>query len=300
MHITRKDLTIIDCFLEIINKITFFQSSVILKLHMEFKVEKPEAEEVVFISQIEREGVNLFSEYIKSKIEINDCNILRQLILRIFPLVLSKKINLVVKCFKIYSNILPILSYLPLKKEEKANFSTEDPVNVVSNSALGPVMNETWEYLIFLIKEQGKNSITLTRNLIELLLNQCEYYVQFFNEGRIFTQFLPALYDNMNYILKEYAANQLETYLKLIFQFFDTVFKNNQVKNHVHITNLVKFFSFLIKEFKQEELNLYVKQSVENIIKSILLTNKLSNPHIFDNIVEEIKELNLNDGFWKK
>lgn len=182
-----------------------------------------------FLEIIER-----ITEFISESMKedtFTDCNIFRNIVMRILSLILSNKIHIVYKCIKIYSNLAGILNLLPMIREENANFSTEDQANVLIKSGLGPVMHESWEYFIFIIKRNTNANII--KHLLELLGKVLELNPSFFNSQRVFVDLLPALKDNINNHKNNYDTNNAYTKVVLIF-LKNLVIKQNKIFNNTY------------------------------------------------------------------
>ena len=265
INIKNKDYLIIEILLEIFYKISSFQNKIIINnIYEKYQKININKSTIEFITN-ENENFLLF---LKEKINIENCNVYRQLILRIIPIVLSKKIILISKCLNIIKEYLPIMNFLPMIREENENFSEEDPSNVSIPSTLGPVMFQIWNYLIFALKNSSF-SIVNFKLFFDIFKKIVVYKPKFFDSHKIFDDLLPVVEVNFEKFKENYKNLQ---FYKIIYDFvFDflelVIFINKYEKKYKKNFEMFvdKFYKEIIFNKNKDEIN-----EIDNKIKKIL------------------------------
>lgn len=297
MFFKDKNFFNLECLLEIIEKITDFQNYIIEKNWGLFKLEKDDCNyknhKRISQSFENDEEYNKISDFFKENLKIKDCNLFRNLILRINPLLLCNKLIIISKCVKIFENLIHVFFILPMKREENKNFSTEDGANVLVKSSLGPIMHESWPYFIYILKnnKQGlatKNILNKSSSLeykynknndkhkllidsstisnltnqnlkmiLELFIKVADHYPNFFNESRLFLELLPIMHENFHMLFHEYSFIQI---LPLFSVFLDFLIKlnkrNNTIFDREDLKNrIIEFFEELLFQNSQDSNN---------------------------------------------
>ena len=253
INIKEKNFITIEIIMEILYKISFFQNNIIIKkLYENYKKENQKK----IIEQLS-ESNEEFLKILKEKINIEKSNIFRKLILRINPIILSKKVNLISKYLLILKEYIPILYYLPMEREENENFSTEDPNNVLIPSSLGPIIFEIWKYIIYALNNDNI-TIVLYKNFFDIFLEIIKFRPQFFDSERVFSDLLPCIIIVFNKFILEYNTH-LFNYLiyDFIFEFVSRIVFINKY-NVKYLDNLKKF----VEQFQKE---LFIDKNEEKI-----------------------------------
>ena len=253
INIKEKNFITIEIIMEILYKISFFQNNIIIKkLYENYKKENQKK----IIEQLS-ESNEEFLKILKEKINIEKSNIFRQLIIRINPIILSKKVNLISKYLLILKEYIPILYYLPMEREENENFSTEDPNNVLIPSSLGPIIFEIWKYIIYALNNDNI-TIVLYKNFFDIFLEIIKFRPQFFDSERVFSDLLPCIIIVFNKFILEYNTH-LFNYLiyDFIFEFVSRIVFINKY-NVKYLDNLKKF----VEQFQKE---LFIDKNEEKI-----------------------------------
>jgi hypothetical protein len=305
MFFKEKNFFNLECLLEIIEKITNFQNYIIEKNWGLFKVEKNNINEENSQSQQDQE-YNKISDFFKENMRIKDSNLFRNLILRIDPLLLCNKLIIVSKCIKIFENLIHVLYILPMNREEKTNFSTEDGANVIVKSSLGPIMHESWPYFIYILKNKnqqvksknntkslsGNNLGSSTTNnltnqnfkmILELFIKVTDHYPKFFNESRLFIELLPIVQGSFNTLILEYSFSQIIPLFSVFLELLEKLNKNNN-KIFCSEENSCKIIEFLedLIFHSQDSTNYNIlpqvdKEKIHNLIQSFSKSSN-SNP----------------------
>ena len=221
INIKEKNFITIEIILEILYKISCFQNNIIFNVLYEQIYKKENQKKIM-------EGLDLnnnekFVQFLKEKINLEKSNIFRQLILRICPIILSKKVTLISKFLSILKEYIPILYLLPMEREENENFSTEDPNNVSIPSSLGPVMFEIWKYLIFAMNNSNV-TIVIFKNYLEIFEKIIKYRPQFFDSERIFIDLLPTVDIIFDNFISQYQITQFSNLIyDFIFEFMSRI-----------------------------------------------------------------------------
>ena len=251
---SEKEYEFIYYYLEIFLKITKFISKYILILNEKYTNTNP----------IEGE----FNDFIKNKMQIDDLNIMRHLTLRIRPLIISKNIKISYICLTILYTLIPVLNLLPLSREEAINFSTEDPANVQIRNSLGPIFFEIYPYLIYNLKSNKLKTIEL---IISIFISVSKIYSKdFFNESRIFDEFLPTFEKTILEISKKFNFSQIKTIFVNFFEFFQSL----NWKKLIKIKNLKYLYKLLQNQFDIKidsinNLDIFSLELMKNIINEI-------------------------------
>jgi hypothetical protein len=255
INIKEKNFITIEIILEILYKISCFQNNIIFNVLYEQIYKKENQKKIM-------EGLDLnnnekFVQFLKEKINLEKSNIFRQLILRICPIILSKKVTLISKFLSILKEYIPILYLLPMEREENENFSTEDPNNVSIPSSLGPVLFEIWKYIIFAMNNSNV-TIVIFKNYLEIFEKIIKYRPQFFDSERIFIDLLPTVDIIFEKFISQYQVSQFSDLIyDFIFEFMSRIIFINKY-NIKYLENFQKF----IDKFKNE---IYENKSEEKI-----------------------------------
>jgi hypothetical protein len=225
-----KNLFNLECFAEIIEKITEFQEKV-FKYHLNlFDSTK---------DNLKKKDNDLVM-YLKNEIGISESNLYRNLILRFLTLLLTNRISIIYKVLKTFINLIPILQVLPMTREEKVNFSTEDSPNVTIRNSLGPIMHESWDYFLYIIKMRIPHNswiLKITNLILDLLIKVAETYSNFFNDSRIFKEFIPEFELSIEYFSNSYDSSQLTIIVTKYIQLLSIVLSRE--KCHLGKENLL-------------------------------------------------------------
>jgi len=245
-----KEYDFIYYYLEFFLKIAKFLSKYIIVLHGEYKQQGIDTED--------------FANHIKNKLQIEDLNILRNLILRIRPLILNKNVKITYKSLIILLTLIPVLNLLPLSREEAINFSAEDPANVQISNSLGPIFYETFPYLIFYLK---KGSIKIIDLILDIFICVSQVYSKdFFTESRIFDEILTSFSKGIEELHKKFKISQFASSFEKIYLFLN----NLNWKKLIKIKNILTLYNLLSTNFGLDESNdLFMSQS-ENLLSNIL------------------------------
>ncbi len=255
INIKDKNFITIEIIMEIFYKISCFQNNIIINILYEQIYKKENQKNIM-------EGLDLnnnekFVQFLKVKINLETSNIFRQLILRLCPIILSKKIILISKFLSILKEYIPILYLLPMEREENENFSTEDPNNVSIPSSLGPVLFEIWKYIIFAMNNSNV-TIVIFKNYLEIFEKIIKYRPQFFDSERIFIDLLPTVDIIFEKFISQYQVSQFSDLIyDFIFEFMSRIIFINKY-NIKYLENFQKF----IDKFKNE---IYENKSEEKI-----------------------------------
>ena len=255
INIKDKNFITIEIIMEIFYKISCFQNNIIINILYEQIYKKENQKNIM-------EGLDLnnnekFVQFLKEKINLETSNIFRQLILRLCPIILSKKIILISKFLSILKEYIPILYLLPMEREENENFSTEDPNNVSIPSSLGPVLFEIWKYIIFAMNNSNV-TIVIFKNYLEIFEKIIKYRPQFFDSERIFIDLLPTVDIIFEKFISQYQVSQFSDLIyDFIFEFMSRIIFINKY-NIKYLENFQKF----IDKFKNE---IYENKSEEKI-----------------------------------
>ena len=255
INIKDKNFITIEIIMEIFYKISCFQNNIIINILYDQIYKKENQKNIM-------EGLDLnnnekFVQFLKEKINLETSNIFRQLILRLCPIILSKKIILISKFLSILKEYIPILYLLPMEREENENFSTEDPNNVSIPSSLGPVLFEIWKYIIFAMNNSNV-TIVIFKNYLEIFEKIIKYRPQFFDSERIFIDLLPTVDIIFEKFISQYQVSQFSDLIyDFIFEFMSRIIFINKY-NIKYLENFQKF----IDKFKNE---IYENKSEEKI-----------------------------------
>ena len=235
-NIKEKNIKTIDIMLEIFIKISLFQKNVLLNecKKMKIDINKLNIDIIRMMSDddyiLEKNDKNyeLIKNLrnLKNNLKLQKCNICRKLILRLLPLILSKKINFISKSFQIVKNYILLLFVLPLEKEEEENFSEEDPSNVIMSSSLGPIMYELWKPIIFAFHSVSTN-LSLFFSFFEIFDEISNLYPEFFDGDKIFNDLIPCLKDKINFFSGEYKEGQINRCIGIMFDFLKKICAKN-------------------------------------------------------------------------
>lgn len=240
VDIKNKDIFKLDCALEIFAKITKFQDQILKEDFLKYIIEQNKFfdnlrndKDVDFSKENLASDLNYFSEFLKNKSNFCTANVHRRMILRIIPLFLSNVPNLIFKFLKIFSNCCFILFMLPTEREENTNFSSEDPSNVKINYSLGPILYESWDYFIYVIK--SNKTLKTLQQINSFIIMVAKFHPKFFTHSRIFEELIPSYKSCfVDSIFKNYELN---TFIQALFSGLFTFqfiiflnFENNQTK----------------------------------------------------------------------
>jgi hypothetical protein len=231
LYIKEKNYLTLDCLLEIILKITNLISKVIEEIHSTYKPNESK----------EYSEENEFAEYLKTKINISDSNILRNLLLRINPLILCNKAPIAMKVIRVFNSLLGPLYYLPITREENVNFSAEDRANVIIKSSLGSVLHESWGYMLYIL-----TNVNLFKQVISLFAEVTKYYPRFFNESRLSQDLLPNMIKGLHELQKSYSRNQLIPFYAVSSSLINAIVSKNFVEDKKPMSSqlVIKLLSF--------------------------------------------------------
>ena len=265
INIKNKDYLLIEILLEIFYKISNFQNKIIINnIYEKYQKININKSTIEFITN---ENENFLS-FLKEKINIENCNVFRQLILRIIPIVLSKKIILISKCLNIIKEYLPIMNFLPMIREENENFSEEDPSNVSIPSTLGPVMYQIWKYLIFALKNSTFTIVNF-KLFFEIFKKIIVYNPKFFDCHKIFDDLLPTVEVNFGKFKENYKNLQFYNLIyDFVFDFLELViFVNKYDKKYKNNFEMFinKFYKEIIFNKNKDEI-----KEIDNKIKKML------------------------------
>jgi hypothetical protein len=262
INIKEKNFITIEIILEILYKISCFQNNIIFNVLYEQIYKKENQKKIM-------EGLDLnnnekFVQFLKEKINLEKSNIFRQLILRICPIILSKKVTLISKFLSILKEYIPILYLLPMEREENENFSTEDPNNVSIPSSLGPVMFEIWKYLIFAMNNSNV-TIVIFKNYLEIFEKIIKYRPQFFDSERIFIDLLPTVDIIFDNFISQYQITQFSNLIyDFIFEFMSRIIFINKY-NVKYLENFQKFVNKFKKEIYEDKSEEKINEMNNNI-----------------------------------
>ena len=262
INIKEKNFITIEIILEILYKISCFQNNIIFNVLYEQIYKKENQKKIM-------EGLDLnnnekFVQFLKEKINLEKSNIFRQLILRICPIILSKKVTLISKFLSILKEYIPILYLLPMEREENENFSTEDPNNVSIPSSLGPVLFEIWKYIIFAMNNSNV-TIVIFKNYLEIFEKIIKYRPQFFDSERIFIDLLPTVDIIFDNFISQYQITQFSNLIyDFIFEFMSRIIFINKY-NVKYLENFQKFVNKFKKEIYEDKSEEKINEMNNNI-----------------------------------
>jgi len=323
--IKKKDISNLECSLEILNRITEYQDRILKENYLRFfremnKIyEKPEfVMDKIFKN--DKQSLNHFSEFLKnSTSNFHKANIHRKLILTLCTIFLSNNIILINKFLKIFSNCFLVLFLLPLEKEENTNFSSEDPANVQINHALGPVLFESWSYFIYVVK--NIKSINILNHMIYFIRKIIYFYPSFFNENRIFEELIPAMKTCLNdYLFRNYdisiTINSVFMILFCLQMLFFMNLKNNKNEDKLYslyindkneknsddkvLLGQLKFYTKIKYFDKFKDFNMSIKKFFGNKLETIRLKSIKSFIEMFEKLrISNEKFISLNSDINK-
>ena len=268
-NIKDKNIHTIDIMLEIFIKISIFQNNV---LSNECKKNN------IDISTLDIDTIRMTSEefydeknkknkliqslkVLKEKLKLEKCNICRKLILRLIPLILSRKITFISKCLQIIKNYLLMLFLLPMEKEEEENFSEEDPSNVIISSSLGPIMYELWKPLIYAFYNKSTTLAGFTM-FFEIFNEISNFHPEFFDSDKLFGDLIPCLGEKLNCFSQEYKEIQIYNCVNnYVLVFLKKVCGHNKYNKKYKdgfekfIEENKKYFMIGCDENKKEQIN---------------------------------------------
>ncbi len=245
-----KEYDFIYYYLEFFLKIAKFLTKYIILLHVEFNQQGIDNED--------------FANHIKTNLHIEDLNILRNLVLRIRPLILNKNVKITYKSLMILLKLIPVLNLLPLSREDAINFSAEDPANVQISNSLGPIFYETFSYLIFHLK---KSSIKIIDLIIDIFISVSSVYSKdFFSESRIFDEILPSFLKGIEELQKKFKISQFASSFEKIFLFLNDL----NWKKLIKIKNIRTLYNLFLTNFGLVESQDILKSQSENLLKIVL------------------------------
>ena len=262
INIKDKNFITIEIIMEIFYKISCFQNNIIINILYEQIYKKENQKNIM-------EGLDLnnnekFVQFLKEKINLETSNIFRQLILRLCPIILSKKIILISKFLSILKEYIPILYLLPMEREENENFSTEDPNNVSIPSSLGPVLFEIWKYIIFAMNNSNV-TIVIFKNYLEIFEKIIKYRPQFFDSERIFIDLLPTVDIIFDNFISQYQITQFSNLIyDFIFEFMSRIIFINKY-NVKYLENFQKFVNKFKKEIYEDKSEEKINEMNNNI-----------------------------------
>ncbi len=131
-------------------------------------------------------------------------NLVRQLLMRIRPLLGSHKTSLIVMSYTVLRESLVLLAGVPMEREDPGVFSPEDPENVLIPNSLPAIFFEFWPAVLF--QFNSENNLPILNECIKICARVAEFAPNFFETtDRFGTQLWPRI----KLILHRRISNQL-------------------------------------------------------------------------------------------
>ena len=260
---------------------------------------------LIFIKLIQFTSENI---YIEGEMKCGDT--IREILMRIRPLLGSHNIQLRVKSLYIFRESAPILNSTPLSINSSPNFSPEDPSNVTIPCALTAITFEFWDYFM---RNLSEKRLPLVIETLQTLIILAEFRPLYFVDmGRfevvwgIGGKYLlgginqnPLILKIQQLILQFILKNTVESYgskigdiSRNIIEFFFSNYEN--ILEQVLMDKLVAMKSYALDIFR-------------NIAEYSVPFNEFSSPELRENgrdilkkVIEEQKDVFKIESFLQK
>ena len=212
-------------------------------------------------------------------------NLIRQILMRVKPMLGSQKNKLVVISYVVLRESLVLLANSPMEREEAGVFSPEDPDNVTISNSLPAIIYEFWPSILY--QFNCSNNLPIMNECLKICTRISQYNVEFFKTSN---RFSADLWPKIKPILSKHVNNQLfliKTQLSVL-----EFLKEMLAVEPSLVPDIVKSVVLLF-ELKEENKEITLQAFSQRLIElrdsgiKIIQEVKKSNPKI----LEEIKNI---------